>query len=741
MPANPEPKISTLREISLGRGLRAPSARRVAVADPAELARALGEHAGPGAWWSPHVWTGDRRASAAWEGAAAIAVDLDHYDADGRHSPPPADFAERLGEDAHGLPGSFFHATPRGLRVIFWLAEPSTDRARYRGAAEGAAAELEAQLRELDLLGDRASGRPGLCVDGGALCDLARILWGPNAHADGEPEPRHAEVLRLVPKPYDAEALAALAPEREPAAPPPAGGDAMDRVLRGPVDRLRAALLARPGSRETPRGISLRCAWHDDSTPSAIAFASDWAVACSACGYRAPLRTWLGTPEGRALAGEELAAEILALGRAEAPSRPIGIAPAAVVEQWRAQGPLRHLPTKLATLDRVTRNGFTVPRRVVVVGAPGSGKTALVCALADRWVAAGAIVGILAVDEDPEDLTCRLAQRRGHSVESCEARRSWDLDVIAKDLDGLTGLVFYDGLTTIEGAAEALSKRGDAAAPHVLIVDSLQTARCAAALAAEASPRSPDETALVRMNAQALRAVADKLRMLVVATSEAPRSQYMNADLARTANRLASAKGSSTVEYAAQSLLYLESVAGESDLVRCEIVKNRRGAAGPGEFYLRLDRERQDLAEVDAPTATDPEASRVGRAGELVAAAVRIVAERPGVGARDLVDRLRRTEGVGRQRAADAVAQAEDEGSIEDRPVRHGSRTDHRFYPPDEETAPTAPHSAEGSASHCTHTRPLYGGAGGSVTCARAPDDDGGSASVLAPPPVPEGAP
>ncbi len=49
-----EPKLSTTREVSLGRGLRDPSARRVAVA--AELARALGEHAG---WWSPYFWRGD----------------------------------------------------------------------------------------------------------------------------------------------------------------------------------------------------------------------------------------------------------------------------------------------------------------------------------------------------------------------------------------------------------------------------------------------------------------------------------------------------------------------------------------------------------------------------------------------------------------------------------------------------------------------------------------------------------
>jgi hypothetical protein len=199
-----------VRSISLGRHLRNTTAHRVEVADLDELARVLAQHRGAESWWSPHVWTGDRRRAEAWEGAAYVALDLDHADAHDKHSAPAAELAAALALaiEQRDLACSAWHRTPRGARILYALDEPCTDAELYRAAVDGARAEVGRVLRDLGLAAE--TGRAGFYVDDAAL-DLARLLWSPRALVPGEPAQRDAEV-HVVGATWAIEALAEMAP-------------------------------------------------------------------------------------------------------------------------------------------------------------------------------------------------------------------------------------------------------------------------------------------------------------------------------------------------------------------------------------------------------------------------------------------------------------------------------------------------------------------------------------------------
>lgn len=195
-------------EITLGTGRRSPRGKRVRI--PAgELSRALAEHAPgkPEAWWSVHVWEGDHRGKERWQGASGICLDIDH-EQDGTHCAPPPETRAQMDDAVQTLPGSLFHHTPRGARVIFVLHEPCRDAAQYAKACEGAVRLVSRAIAHI----------PGYEVDRKASMDLARLMWTPSTVVDGQA--REAEVQRLRRDTYTAEELALHAePEPAPAAP------------------------------------------------------------------------------------------------------------------------------------------------------------------------------------------------------------------------------------------------------------------------------------------------------------------------------------------------------------------------------------------------------------------------------------------------------------------------------------------------------------------------------------------
>lgn len=279
------------------------------------------------------------------------------------------------------------------------------------------------------------------------------------------------------------------------------------------------------------------------------------------------------------------------------------LSPADIISQWRETGPLVRIPTGIAALDKLCRGGLPLPWRVIMVGAPSAGKTFKEITIADHMAraagAAGVCVGILAVDEEPDDITIRLAQIAGFTVGDAELRDPATLADMGAALEGLP-IRLYDLTYTIESAAQDLAEwaksRGKRAA---LFIDSIQAVRSVAGAGAS----SPRES--VEANVAAMRQASTGLGLLVVATSEANRASYRTDDAAQTSNDLAAGAESRAIEFGAKTQLMLRTPKDEPDIIHVHVAKNRR--AYVGEFWLRLDRERHTLTECEDPNA-GPEA-------------------------------------------------------------------------------------------------------------------------------------
>lgn len=282
-----------------------------------------------------------------------------------------------------------------------------------------------------------------------------------------------------------------------------------------------------------------------------------------------------------------------------APARPRSLAD--IVSEWEQEGPLVRVPTGIAALDRLSNGGLPVPWRVIVVGAPSAGKTAVSVIIADALAraaeSAGMCVGILGVDEEPEDLAIRLLQIAGYTLAEAEERVPAVLQEMRRSVEGLR-LRLYDDNFTIESAGADLAawakQEGRAAA---LFLDSLHAVRSIAG----AEAQNPREA--VEANVRAMRGVSTKLRMLVVASAEANRSSYRSDDAAETTNDLAAGAESRAVEFGAQTQLMLRTPKNHPNVIHVRVAKNRR--ADRGEFWLRLDRGRHAVEECANPMA-DP---------------------------------------------------------------------------------------------------------------------------------------
>jgi KaiC/GvpD/RAD55 family RecA-like ATPase len=250
------------------------------------------------------------------------------------------------------------------------------------------------------------------------------------------------------------------------------------------------------------------------------------------------------------------------------------------------------------------------------VGAPSAGKTFVETAIADRiaraFGEAGACVGMLGVDEEPEDLTVRLAQIAGFTVLEAEQRDPEVLQGMVKALESVP-IRLYDAGHTIESAAKDLAEWSRAQGRRgVLFVDSIQAARSEFAAAA----KSPRES--VELNMAAIRTASTSLGLLVVTTSEANRASYRNDAAAAETNDMAAGAESRAIEFGAQTMLMLRTPKDYPDIIHVRIAKNRR--AFVGEFWLRLDREHHTLTECEDPRGN--QSDREGERSAAVSAAV-----------------------------------------------------------------------------------------------------------------------
>ena len=172
----------------------------------------------PEAWWSPAIWSGDRRTSLAWECAYCAVTDLNFRDAIGEHVMAPEDHLARFKELAPGLPGSMWHSTPRGARIVTVFNNIEENAALWLRACEGLEIQLAAWLQANDLACDRLNGFAGYEASRPSHDSaLSRFLFGPHALVGGIQRDAVLEMLRV--EPVEIIDVALLAPDRPIALP------------------------------------------------------------------------------------------------------------------------------------------------------------------------------------------------------------------------------------------------------------------------------------------------------------------------------------------------------------------------------------------------------------------------------------------------------------------------------------------------------------------------------------------
>ncbi|MGO9833700.1 MAG: RAD55 family ATPase [Polyangiaceae bacterium] len=360
-----------------------------------------------------------------------------------------------------------------------------------------------------------------------------------------------------------------------------------------------------------------------------------------------------------------------------------------IVQRWRGEGALVRVATGIEPLDELCRGGFPMPWRVIIIGAPSAGKTFVSTVIADHiaraLAAEGVCVGILAVDEEPDDVTVRLAQIAGFTVAQAEQRDPEVLDEMARKLATLD-VHLYDAAWTIEAAVADLADRAIAQKKRAaFFIDSIHAVKCAASAGME----TDSVRLLIQANVDAMRVAAGTHRMLLVATGEANRASYRNEQAAKEMTDMASGAESRAIEFVAQTLLMLRTPKGHPDVIHAGVPKNRRAAKG--EFWLRLDRERHTLTECPNPE-TSPGAAEerdqkkrtanrraVERdAGEML----QIIVRSPGIGTRGIRASVKLAGlKMGRESQDAAILHLLQTGRIENRPDRKGDREDAHYYP------------------------------------------------------------
>ncbi len=330
----------------------------------------------------------------------------------------------------------------------------------------------------------------------------------------------------------------------------------------------------------------------------------------------------------------------------------------------RARGPLRRLATGLATLDKSCRGGFSVPRLIVIGGAPGAGKTSVVVWIAVTLAQAGVPVVVLAVDEGADDILMRLALLLGIDVELLEANDSHEWDAFESKLATIPlTLVDGDDGWSVESAAAHLATLANGQ-PAVLVVDSAQTVDADGTADAE-SPRARAD-AVVR----SLKHVVRCNPFLVLATSELARGAYRSRNNQEHINDLAAFKESGSIEYAAQTALVLRSVPDGGGVVDVAVAKNRGGKKDG--FRIEID-GRTQVREVAISTKPDQAETKASQLGGDCVAILKIVVNKPGLPGKAATRTAARAAGleIGNDRVDAALERLLDEGRIENRGTRN----------------------------------------------------------------------
>lgn len=285
---------------------------------------------------------------------------------------------------------------------------------------------------------------------------------------------------------------------------------------------------------------------------------------------------------------------------AETEAKDLSIEAAIAAASERAARP--RTPTGIPALDDAIGGGLPGGAIVTVTAPPGNYKSTLLSYLGSRLAAAGHPVSYMAVDEGTDRAALRL-QKAGiasgpirfaaaDSPLEDQARKAADAAAKATreaTIEQIMRRPRAIGDEENEAHIEYCARKWGLVRHGVVIIDSLQCVPCRAASAAK------DQFQRIEATMAALRAVAERHGVLVLASSEANRSSFSKKNDAENSAGLASAKGSSSVEYKGDLVTTLRKT-GEG--IRLRLEKNRLGRDEP-EIYLHWDGSR--FTEVGAP--------------------------------------------------------------------------------------------------------------------------------------------
>ncbi|MEO8901145.1 MAG: DnaB-like helicase C-terminal domain-containing protein [Polyangiaceae bacterium] len=259
-------------------------------------------------------------------------------------------------------------------------------------------------------------------------------------------------------------------------------------------------------------------------------------------------------------------------------------------------------PTGIPALDTALRGGLPGASIIVVTAPPGNFKSTLLGYLASMLAAAGNPVAYMAVDEGTDRAATRLANAGVKSgpirMASAQAFLEDQAERVAQAAAKATRAATIEAIMRRPRAIgdedndayiEMRARDWGLVRTGVLVVDSLQCVPCRGAQSAR------DQFARLEAVMNVLRALTERHGVLIIASSEANRGSFSRKNDAENSAGLASAKGSSAIEYKADVACTLRKT---GDGIRLRIEKNRLGPDEP-EVYLHWD--GRAFAEVGAP--------------------------------------------------------------------------------------------------------------------------------------------
>lgn len=287
---------------------------------------------------------------------------------------------------------------------------------------------------------------------------------------------------------------------------------------------------------------------------------------------------------------------------------------AALAADVREEAKHARLSTGVDTLDKALGGGFGPGHVHLVTAPPGNYKSSWLTHLAVRFASAGCPVAYVSADEGPRRTLARI-QRMGAPSElplhfaGTESPVEEEARFVADEAARLTreAAVAHiksqrhlerdltdDGLIDYHVRTRGLRRTG------VLVLDSAQCVRTAR------SDKMRDEYQRINELMMVVRSVAEKHGLVVVMASEANRSSFRAKNDQDNATGLSSGKGSSSLEYKADTPMTLRKLKADdgSIAVRAKLEKNREGPDEP-EWMMRWDGKTFAETDVEMPTPMD----------------------------------------------------------------------------------------------------------------------------------------